>query len=80
MPRKKELSFEESLGKLEEIVKTMEEGSLSLKDLMANYSEGVQLAKNCLTALDRAEKTMDLLVKEGEDGTFNEEQLEIEGE
>lgn len=80
MPRKKELSFEESLRKLEEIVKTMEEGNLSLKDLMANYSEGVQLAKNCLTALDRAEKTMDLLVKEGEDGTVKEEQLEIEGE
>ncbi|RGS70908.1 exodeoxyribonuclease VII small subunit [Mitsuokella sp. AF21-1AC] len=80
MPRKKELSFEESLGKLEEIVKTMEEGSLSLRDLMTNYSEGVQLAKNCLTALDRAEKTMDLLVKEGEDGTVKEEQLEIEGE
>lgn len=39
MPRKKELSFEESLTKLEAIVKEMESGDSSLKDLMDNYTE-----------------------------------------
>ena len=40
MPRKKELSFEEALGRLNEIVDQMEQGDLPLKDLIANYSEG----------------------------------------
>ena len=74
MPRKKELSFEESLEKLEAIVKEMEGGDLS------HYSEGVGLAKNCMGALERAEQTMDLLVKENEaTGKVEESKLDIEG-
>lgn len=80
MPRKKELSFEESLEKLEAIVKEMEGGDLTLKDLMSHYSEGVGLAKNCMDALERAEQTMDLLVKENEaTGKVEESKLDIEG-
>lgn len=80
MPRKKELSFEESLEKLEAIVKEMEGGNLTLKDLMSHYSEGVGLAKNCMGALERAEQTMDLLVKENEaTGKVEESKLDIEG-
>lgn len=80
MPRKKELSFEESLEKLEAIVKEMEGGDLTLKDLMSHYSEGVGLAKNCMGALERAEQTMDLLVKENEAmGKVEESKLDIEG-
>ncbi|WP_337411354.1 exodeoxyribonuclease VII small subunit [Mitsuokella jalaludinii] len=80
MPRKKELSFEESLEKLEAIVKKMEGGDLTLKDLMSHYSEGVGLAKNCMGALERAEQTMDLLVKENEaTGKVEESKLDIEG-
>ena len=44
MPRKKELSFEESLEKLEGIVKEMEGGDLTLQELMIHYSDGVGLA------------------------------------
>ena len=80
MPRKKELSFEESLEKLEAIVKEMEGGDLTLKDLMSHYSEGVGLAKNCMGARERAEQTMDLLVKENEaTGKVEESKLDIEG-
>ena len=80
MPRKTELSFEESLEKLEAIVKEMEGGDLTLKDLMSHYSEGVGLAKNCMGALERAEQTMDLLVKENEaTGKVEESKLDIEG-
>lgn len=79
MPRKKELSFEESLEKLEQIVTEMESGDSNLKELMANYSEGIRLGNHCLKALDRAEKTMDLLVT-GERGAVNEQKLQIEGE
>ena len=77
--KKKELSFEESLEKLEQIVAAMESGDSNLKDLMANYSEGVQLGNNCLKALADAERTMDLLVREDNKKVIKQE-LQIEGE
>ena len=48
MPRKKEIPFEESLARLEEIVAAMEKGDMSLKELMIAYSEGVTLSQNWL--------------------------------
>jgi len=79
MPARKQLSFEESLEKLESIVQTMESGDTTLKDLMANYSEGVKLSERCLKDLTRAEQAMDLLVKE-KNGKAETEPLTIEGE
>lgn len=79
MPRKKEASFEENLERLEAIVEQMESGEASLADLMRNYSEGVALSKKCMSALEIAEKTMDLLVRE-EDGKMTETELKLEGE
>jgi exodeoxyribonuclease VII small subunit len=79
MPRKKELSFEESLEKLEQIVSAMESGDSSLQDLMANYAEGVQLGSNCLKVLEQAEKTMDVMVQNNA-GKVKESELQIEGE
>ena len=78
MPRKKELSFEESLARLESIVAQMEKGDTELQELMANYSEGIQLSKNCLMSLERAEKAMDLMVQE-KDGQIIQSELTIEG-
>ncbi|MDY4475280.1 exodeoxyribonuclease VII small subunit [Mitsuokella sp.] len=79
MPRKKELSFEEALGRLNEIVDQMEQGDLPLKDLIANYSEGMKLAGTCSQALSRAEQAMDLLVQE-KDGDAVTQKLIIEEE
>ena len=75
----KEASFEESLAELEAIVEQMETGEPSLADLMENYSRGIRLSQKCMKALERAEKTMDLLVKEGKEETEALE-LAIEGE
>lgn len=79
MPRKKELAFEESLARLEEIVNAMENSDMSLKDLMASYAEGVKLSDSCMKALDRAEKAMDIMVHE-KGSKLQEEELQIEGE
>ncbi len=76
---KKELTFEESLTQLEAIVGKMETGEMSLNDLMLNYSEGIKLSNHCYTLLERAEKTMDLLVTE-QDGKLSEEPLDLEGD
>ncbi|MBQ1460575.1 MAG: exodeoxyribonuclease VII small subunit [Selenomonas sp.] len=79
MPRKKELSFEESLEKLETIVKTMESGDSSLKELMENYTEGIKLGETCLKELAKAEAALDTVVSV-EDGRVTETPLDIKGE
>ena len=79
MPRKKELSFEESLTKLEAIVKEMESGDSSLKDLMDNYTEGMKLGEACLKELAKAEAAMDVVVNTN-NGKIVERELTIEGE
>lgn len=79
MPRKKTPSFEQALAELEELVQAMESGDLSLEQLMDNYAKGMGLAKLCMTSLDRAEKAMDVVLKE-KGGAFEELRLEIEGD
>jgi exodeoxyribonuclease VII small subunit len=75
----KAASFEESLAELEKIVEQMETGEPSLADLMENYSRGIRLSQKCMKSLERAEKAMDLLVKESKEETEALE-LAIEGE
>ncbi len=79
MATKKEASFEDSLAELEEIVNRMETGEPSLADLMDNYSRGIRLSQKCMKALERAEKTMDLLIREGQ-GETEALELAVEGE
>ncbi len=79
MPRKKEPTFEESLARLEEIVGEMEQGELTLNDLVMKYSEGITLANQCSQSLQRAEKAMDLLVQD-RDGEAVTTPLTIEKE
>ena len=80
MPRKKELSFEDALDKLESIVKQMESGDSSLKELMDNYNEGMKLGEACLKELSKAEVAMDLVVHMDDEGKIAESKLVIEGE
>ena len=79
MAGKKEPSFEEALTALEKIVDAMENGELTLAELMENYSQGVTLSQKCLKALDRAEKTMDIMIKDEHD-EVQELELKIEGD
>ena len=80
MPRKKELSFEDALDKLEAIVKQMENGDSSLKELMDNYTEGMKLGEACFKELSKAEAAMDLVVHVDDKGKIAESKLVIEGE
>ncbi|MBQ7515768.1 MAG: exodeoxyribonuclease VII small subunit [Schwartzia sp.] len=80
MATKREGSFEESLAELESIVSKMEEGEPELSELMKHYSRGVTLSQKCLKALERAEQTMDLMVREDAAGGVEEAALEIEGD
>ncbi len=62
--RKKTLSFEEALEKLESIVKSLEEGNVSLDFLLESYKEGLMYQKICQSYLDRASLTLETLSEE----------------
>ncbi len=69
--------FEASLKKLEEIVKKLEGGSLSLEDSLKAFEEGVKLSVFCSTKLDEAERRVDILLKQ-KDGSLKREPFESE--
>lgn len=52
--KNKELSFEESLAKLENIVKELEAGNVDLDNAINKYSEAMELAKVCGEKLNNA--------------------------
>ena len=64
MPKaKKETTFEQDLEKLEGIVAALEDGGLPLDAALAQFEEGIKLARACETALTEAEKKIEILVK-----------------
>lgn len=71
--------FESSLGRLEEIVRQMEQGDLSLEQSLKVFEEGVKLTRTCQTALQEAQQRVEILVKEDDEGNarfeaFSEDQ------
>lgn len=60
----KDLSFEEALVKMEEVVQKLEQGDLPLEEMIALYKEGMELSKICGDTLKNAEATIETLVKE----------------
>lgn len=67
--------FETSLKKLEEIVKRLETGSLSLEDSLKAFEEGVKHAAFCSSRLDDAEQRVEILLKQ-KDGSLKREPFE----
>ncbi len=59
--------FEEALEKLEEIVRRMETGDMTLEESLKAFEEGIKLSRLCAKRLDEAERRVDLLLRqEGE--------------
>lgn len=74
-----EVSFEEALGNLELIVKQLEKGDASLEELLAKFSEGVNLSQLCLAKLDSAEQAVNKILQQ-EQGKLIEQPLLIQEE
>lgn len=64
--KKKVLSFEEGLERLENIASQMERGELSLDDLMKLYEEGLKLSSELNQKLKEASNRMMEVQLEGE--------------
>ncbi len=71
-----EKSFEKALSDLENIVQKLEEGGLALNESLALFEKGVKLAKYLRGELGRAEKKIDILLKD-EKGEMKEEPFEL---
>jgi exodeoxyribonuclease VII small subunit len=55
--------FETALKRLEEIVKKLENGELSLDSALQLFEEGINLSRFCHTKLEEAERRVEILVK-----------------
>jgi exodeoxyribonuclease VII small subunit len=58
----KKEKFEEALARLEEIVRKLESGNMSLEDSLKAFEEGVRLSRICSERLDEAERRVEILV------------------
>jgi len=54
-----ELSFEESIKELTDIVGKIEQGEIPLQDSLEQYEKGMALIKQCRTILQKAEKRIE---------------------
>lgn len=68
-------TFEEQITKLEETVRLLERGDVSLDESLALFEQGIKLTKSCQEQLDKAEKKVKILINgEKEDFDVDEEQ------
>ena len=76
MEENKEISFEEAMQKLQEVVQELEKGTLNLDGSVKKFEEGVKLSKQCNDMLENAEKKINLLIRK--DDEIVEEKFEVE--
>ena len=58
--------FESALHELESLVKTLEDGTLTLEKSLDLFERGVELSRYCHTRLEEAEKRIEVLTDHGE--------------
>jgi exodeoxyribonuclease VII small subunit len=61
------MSFEKALADLEATVEKLEKGGLSLSESLSLFEKGVKLAKFLREELGKAEKKVEILLKEEKD-------------
>ncbi len=71
-----EMSFEESLAELENIVEKLEKGQLSLDESLMIFEKGIKLVRECNDKLKNAQQKVELLIEEN--GELRTEKFEVE--
>lgn len=72
-----EKNFEAALNRLEEVVKQLEDGELSLEQALTLFGEGVELANTCNRLLSEAEQRINMLAT-NKDGDVVIKEVEME--
>lgn len=57
----KAIHFEQSINDLEQIVKQLEKGELTLEESLKQFEKGVSLARKCQEVLNQAEQKIERL-------------------
>jgi len=65
--KQKKKSFEQSVSRLDEIVKMLEKGDVPLDQALTLFEEGTHLVKDCSAILNNAEQKLKALVNGGEE-------------
>ena len=69
---RKSVTFEESMTRLDEIVKALEAGDVPLEESMKLFEEGTKLAAKCSALLDTAELKVSKLMAGPDDEPVEE--------
>lgn len=72
MKKNETKTFEEALGRLEEIVQVLENGKVGLEEALSAFEEGIALTKLCNEKLMCAEQKVRLLMQD-ETGAWQEQ-------
>ena len=70
------MSFEEAFSQLEDIVKKLEGGGLSLDESLETFEKAVKLVKLCNEKIEKAEAKVKILV-EGADGSVTDAPFDV---
>ena len=70
-------TFEESMARLEQIVRAMERGDVALEESLKLFQEGTELVRNCQKLLDDAKLQVKMIMT-APDGTPGEEDFRDE--
>lgn len=71
------MTFESSLQRLEQIVRTLERGEAPLEESLKLFQEGTELVRNCETMLEKAELQVKKIMT-AQDGSLVEEDFQDE--
>lgn len=67
-PEMQSIDFEKSLETLQDTIKKLESGQLSLEDSLGHFEAGVKMVRQCQDYLQKAEKRVEILLGETEAG------------
>ena len=73
---KQNKTFEESMARLEQIVRAMERGDVALEESLKLFQEGTELVRYCGNLLDQAELQVKKITKAA-DGSPIEEDMNV---
>lgn len=72
----KNISYEAAMEQLEDKVRMLESGSMSLDESIVAFEKVVSLVKICNKKLDEAERKVRILI-EGNDGAITDQSFEV---
>ena len=67
------INFEKSMAELEEIVKKLEGGNISLDEMVEYFEKGTKLVADCNKVLDQTEAKLNILMKK--DGEITKQEF-----